>query len=527
MVLAATATLLILPWALDVAVRAATGIAGAGGEALSAASIDGVTAGRTLAYAAGIGVVSSILALPGAWLLRERGAAWAPLLLVPTLFPPYLAYSGWSLLRAPGTVLGDALMRAPEGVALEVGRWMGAGGLVLWAWPLAALVITLGDMRIADDWIDALRLHPIGRWRLRLELLRMRMGSVVLAACVVGLVMLGSAVPMHLAQINTLAIQLWSDLAEMSDADQWRVWVRGWPLIAVAIVAAVLLSRLLARPSRLSTLVLRRRDRSVSIGCRLAVAGAWILSVVVPVGLFALDVGSVEAVRTFWRVHREAVETSLLVGLGVGVAGAVLALLGSVAFGTGGGARRIAAVVLGAFAAAALLPGVMVGSATLGAWNRWNAGAWLVDSPAIVAVGHLARFAVVPLLVGAWVARLEPPEARDLRELYGVRGLVSRARGGLLGPLVPAAAGAGLLVFALSVHEVEAAVLLAPPGHDTFARRMLEFLHFTRFEPLAIGSVGIVVLATGAAVGASLGLSIAARQARLARLARSDEPPGR
>ena len=47
--------------------------------------------------------------------------------------------------------------------------------------------------------------------------------------------MIGSAVPLHLAQVETFAILIWRDLNLTTEPA--RVWVRAWPLLLVAIAA--------------------------------------------------------------------------------------------------------------------------------------------------------------------------------------------------------------------------------------------------------------------------------------------------
>src|SRR5690606_38286480 len=78
--------------------------------------------GLTLGVAGIIALLATTIALPAAWATRTwRGPALVALL-VPMLLPSYLAYSGWGLLRAPGTALGDWLMMGgwgdPQGANL-------------------------------------------------------------------------------------------------------------------------------------------------------------------------------------------------------------------------------------------------------------------------------------------------------------------------------------------------------------------------------------------------------------------------
>ena len=49
--------------------------------------------------------------------------------------------------------------------------------------------------------------------------------------------MIGSAVPLHLAQIDTYAIRIWLGLNETRREEHWKVWLAAWPLVAAAIAA--------------------------------------------------------------------------------------------------------------------------------------------------------------------------------------------------------------------------------------------------------------------------------------------------
>jgi len=521
--LAGASAVILGPPVFDALARVLQGLIHTHTLAAQALPIDIPTALRTLLYALAIGAASSLLALPAAWVVRTRGMAWMPLLLVPMLSPPYLAYAGWDYFRAPGVPTGDWLASAGTETQMAFARGLAALGLALWAWPIAALVIWLADQRVSDDSLDALRLESRRRWAFLLELASLRARAALLAAFVVALVMLGSTTPLHLAQINTLAIQLWADMT-LSGADaRWLIWIRAWPLIAIAVLTSIAVARIATRPSDETSLRTGRRQTRRSVSVLVTAAVVWGASVVLPAVLLGMDINSWQGVATFWDVHQSAVANSALVGAFAGAVAALMTIWGAIAFATPGAARHVAAIVLALFTVAALLPGVMVGSATLSAWNGIDRSGLVVDSPVIVALGHLARFGIAPMLLGAWLARLEPTEARDMRRLHGVQGLATHARASLLSPLAPAALGAALILFALSIHEIEASVFLAPPGRDTIARRMLEFLHLSRLEPLGIGAVTMLGLSSLAALGASIAITLAMRAA----IPRRGEPAGR
>ena len=54
---------------------------------------------------------------------------------------------------------------------------------------------------------------------------------------------------------------------------------------------------------------------------------------------------------------------------------------------------------------------------------------------------------------------------------------------------------AGAASAALSIHEIESAVVVSPPGMASLARSMLNLLHFQRYEHLS--GLSLIVIAFG------------------------------
>lgn len=492
-------------------VQVLRGASGEGATVSWAAPV--VPFGRTLLWAGIIGVLAMVLAWPVAWAARPLPARWFALLLVPMLMPSYLAYSGWGLLRAPGTLIGDWLLSGPNSRPIFAGQVLAVGGLVLWSWPLAAMVLSVRLRRIDPSLLDLLRLDVRWGWRRAGVVLALSRGAVAAAAGAVVLVMLGSAVPLHLAQIQTHAIVMWRMLNESGPGEHWRVWAAAWPVIVVAMGVAVFVGRALAStdtgrdpgddeprvagPPRGAG---RRAGRRPWVSIVLAGA-VWGASVFVPVVLFIGSLPSATSLVRFWAVADEAIVSSALIAAGAGCMGVLIAGAAWLAFAGGRVSARVASVCAGALVVAGLLPGVLVGSAMAAAWNAWGPTRVLADSGVVLVVGHTARFGFLAALAGWWLARSEPAELRDLMRLDGV----GFGRGWMAARLPPGAgplAGVGLGLAALSFHEIEAAVILQPPGTESFARVMLENLHFARMEALSAGALYAIAGGLGLALGA-------------------------
>jgi hypothetical protein len=465
---------------------------------------------RTIGTAGLIAVLATLLATPAAWTARAWSAPLLLLLLAPMLLPSYLAYSGWGLLRAPGTWLGNMLIRGPAG-ADPAGNWWPVAasrvqamlGLVLWSWPLAAGVLVARFRRIDESTLESLRLEPISHLKRLSALLGMARGAIFTAVAAVGLVMLGSAIPLHIAQFETYSIGIWRWLSEMPHQEQWRVWIRAWPLIAVPIVAAILIVRKLDRAAPEQGY--RRPDRRIRPLPAAATALVWLLALAVPTLLFLTSLRSLRSMARFWELSwQPLLASTIIAGMVMAVALIMLVCSWIAASGreTSPLSGKVVVVLSAVLLATGLVPGILVGAATGRAWTMLRAAVpgteFIADSPLIVLVAHVARFGFIPIVAGLLLARTEPRDLADLRRLdAGTRfaGFVRAAMVPQLGIVLAVVLVTGLL----SLHEIEAAVILQPPSAvgGGMPWQMLQWLHFARMEDLSAGVLWMVVLALG------------------------------
>jgi len=415
----------------------------------------------SVAYALAIGVLATLLALPAAWAARSRaGLGRVAFMLVPLTCPTYLAYAGLNLLRSPGTWLGDWLERSAahqEWIPLLAGRVLAVAGLALWAWPIAALMLLPALARVDSTLLDTMRVDGLSRWRRGWAVLEMSRSGVALAVTMVALLMLGSAVPLHLAQAPTYAVEVWATLAQQPGSA--LAWVRAWPLVLAAVAGAVVISRRPGRAieqgwvyeegesggavTRLGTPNLPREVRSAagafrskartfqmrmgagwpeagvraastprssnpdekrpvptrprrpsSLIARLA-ALVWGVSVLLPLVLFATHLRSWGSIPMFLSQERWAIVESLRTGVMVATVLGGIALLAWSATSGRRGTRppRGVPAAVALLAAGALLPGVLVGSAML---RAGQAGMDLLDRAG--AGGDTARDALDAVL---------------------------------------------------------------------------------------------------------------------------------
>lgn len=453
--------------------------------AQAAAAFSAITIATTVIYALAIGVVACTLAWPvSAWLAGAdspaRRARRLTLMLAPLLLPNYLPYAGWGLLRGPNTVLGDYLARQDPGWSVLAGKLTALGGMALWSWPLAALVLAAGRDRLASGLMDLARLDNLTWFQRSVVLVRAMRGPITTAILLVGLVMVGSAIPLHVAQVPTYAIELWK--AMQLSTSTAGLWLAAAPLVLVAVAAAVVLSRAIThqpseRPEAAnSTSRVGRLDHLLALS-------VWGLAVLIPLGLFAESLHSWRSVPMFWRISGSGVAQSVRTGGWVGLAAIGILLCTWAAVDSARRFDRAAARwALLLLTAAGLLPGVLVGAAV-------NLG--LPASDLSVIAAHLLRFGWMAAAAGWWLARQEPTEQRWLRLTEGGPWLSSWF---LLAvrPRLASVLGVGLATAALSIHEMESTVFVLAPGSDNLAQQLLDYLHYARDEQLSAAAVNLL-----------------------------------
>lgn len=464
-------------------------------------------------YAGLIGLFATLMGWPAAWFIRSWGrddshrpGAWrrhvaAALVLSPLLMPSYLAYAGWGFLRGPGTLLGDFLGGREPWVNILAGQVAAVWGLALWAWPIATLAMLPRLRRIDDESLDAMRMFARGRLRLWWSIARAQAPALWRSAALITLIMLGSAIPLHVAQVETYTNELWKRLQLTGSARD--MWTASWPTLAIAAVAAWWVTRSILTGRRAME---RNPDAEqpgagggirapAALWVRALAATVWLASVAVPAALFAFSLRQRRSLTEFWTFNTQALLDSASVAIVAAGLALVLCVLVWFVRAESASGRSFPRAVLGLsvllFLFAALTPGILVGATFERSWLRTlDDGRW---SFLAVAGAHAARFAIVPVVVGLALASIEGRDLRDTRRQHGDWSLRSFYLSHLR-PHWPVALGAALAVGCLSLHEIEAAVMAQPPGLDSLARSLLDYLHFARDEQLSAAALNLLAV---------------------------------
>jgi hypothetical protein len=186
-----------------------------------------------------------------------------------------------------------------------------------------------------------------------------------------------------------------------------------------------------------------------------------------------------------------------------------------------GRAGMVHMAAVGVLAFMVLAPGLLVGSAWTHAFAipRDAAGlGWLREvgqTHWALVLAHLSRFAGLAAMAGAGIAWLDARGAREVRAMDGASGAWAwLVGGGVMGSFARGVVGCGavgVLGAVLSFHEIEATVMVQPPGLTTVAQVVLGYLHFSRLQEMSVAGVYLIGGACVVAMLASAGLGWGAR----------------
>ncbi len=451
----------------------------------------------TLKPAAIIAALAVLLGYAPGRLLATAGRAKAAVfacLMMPLLLPKYALLYAWQLLLAPTSALGrmvashDTLDRYADPVLAGL-------TMVLWYWPLAALLVGQGLMTLDRDVLASARLEA-GPWRRFWHVEgRLMLRPIALAFGVCLVLTLSEFATFHLAQMQTIGSALGVLNEEVGWADpaaEAIVARAAWPLVAAAVAMG---------------LMLWWRGRSwyagVTAGPDPRGCSRWLwawtgllvgLSVLVPVGLLVGNLDSAGAIGDLLRVHPD----KLLWSAVTACVSAVLAMLlagGTVAASGLGRAGRVLSTVLGvSILVAMFLPGALVGTAILKVFVA--AGGigwvhWISQRFFIVSLAQAVRFAGVALIILLFV---RSARSRSLSDAAAVDGASPRQAflHVHLPRTWPAVAGAFVVVAMLSMTELAASKLLLPPGLPSFAMFLLNQMHSVRQQDVVAACLVLI-----------------------------------
>jgi len=401
------------------------------------------------------------------------------LLLMPLVLPRYVLYYAWSLLLTPTSLFGRYLSARPEAAKL-VWTVVSSSVLVLWYWPLAALLIAQGWRNYDKQIRDCASLDADGFAMFRRITLPMIGRSLFLAFGVCFVLSASEFATFHLAGVRTIGAEL-AVLYELTGSTGY-VARAAWPVVVVALAAAVCLGR---RPPKAGgwgstdvavETVEFKRERW-RWGVLLGLIGICLL---LPVMLLLGSIRDFQAMRQFVALHLDELGWSLGVS-GVAAVGAYLIALGALSLERGAGAARrvLGFAVRTTIFLAMFVPACVVAVSLVRLLAVSNLPGSVRQGWFIVSAGQAARFAGVALVLLLLGRESQEQRLSEMARLDGA----SRFQAWWhvqLPRTWPLIVGTFILVVMLGVTELSATMVLLPPGLPNFAQRLLNQMHYAR-----------------------------------------------
>ncbi len=407
---------------------------------------------------------------------RRGGDFVLMLLLMPLVLPRYVLYYAWSLLLTPTSLFGRYLSVRPE-AAKFVWTAVSSSVLVLWYWPLAALLIAQGWRNYDKQIRDSASLDADGFAMFRWITLPMIRRSLFLAFGVCFVLTASEFATFHLAGVRTIGAEL-AVLYELTGSTGY-VARAAWPVVVVALAAAVCLGRNSTRWGSIDVAVetVGFKRQRWQWGVLLGLIGICLL---LPVMLLLGSIRDFQAMRQFVTLHLDELGWSLAVS-GVAALGAYLIALGALSLerGTGAGCRVLGFAVRTAIFLAMFVPASVVAVSLVRLLAVSNLPGSVRQGWFIVSAGQAARFAGVALVMLLLGRESQEERLSEMARLDGA----SRFQAWWhvqLPRTWPLIVGTFILVVMLGVTELSATMVLLPAGLPNFAQRLLNQMHYAR-----------------------------------------------
>lgn len=441
----------------------------------------GVGAGlwwRTFGLSIGIASASVLLGiLPGKLLARRSGHSGVLffLLLMPLVLPRYVLYYAWSLLLSPTTWLGQLLSQHSDwarGFAFAASVLV----LVLWYWPIAALLIGQGYRQIDREIVDSARLESGSLNTFSKIILPLLKGPLLLAFAVCFVLALSEFSTFHLAGFETLGTHL-AFLYQLTGSET-VVAMASLPICLVALVIGSIVT-LAIRNGFETTTASDSTETTVQSWhwfYFIVLAG---ISLLIPIGLLVLNASQLQPFRDFLTLHMDELGWSFLIAASTAVLAHAIAY-GAITVEAFGRFGKLAAtpVRLSLFVVM-FLPASVIAVSLL---RLFSGSGWLGQlgqSWVIVCMGQTLRFSGVALIL---MLLLRQSQSRHLTEIARLDGA---GRWAIWWQIHfprswPVLVGSFLLITMLSVTELSATMVLLPPGLPSFSQRLLNQMHYVR-----------------------------------------------
>ncbi|NQU44915.1 iron ABC transporter permease, partial [bacterium] len=428
------------------------------------------------------------------------------LLAIPFIIPSYVFAVAWIDLLGRNGFLTNLLTEhigmpnAFEGLAL----YSPAGVILVLSlsfFPIVALTTGLAVRRLDPRLEEASRLADAGKRTLLCITLPLLMPAILTGGLLVfALSLVEFAVP-SLLQVHVYTVEVYSRFCAFYSLA--GATAQATPLLVIGLgVLAVWAGWVRPRDQRL----VRQGEENARESGRLSRLGAlvWCVSLVVfsaimPVAvLFRRSLPLSTYLQTFKTVREEIWTTAWVSAASAGVL--VLLAFGLVFVQRKGLLKRGMAILsLAPF----LISGPVLGIGLILLWNHAGPASLIYDTPAVMILACSARFFFFAFAAAGLAIHALPKRVEEPARVAGMHW--ARQLKGLFLPLAwPSLVGAWGFVFLLCVGEIDATILVCPPGRTTLPVRLFTLMHYGPSPMVAALAVITVLLVSGGALVAGI-----------------------
>ncbi len=449
---------------------------------------------RSFGLSAAIAAASVFLGwLPGQLLgtCRIRKDLLLLLLLMPLVLPRYVLYYAWTLMLSPTTTLGAYLSGRPE-VARFVGAFTSSIVLILWYWPLAALLIAQGWRNIDRQISDCASLDASDFGIFRKVTLPLLGRPLLLAFSVCFVLSLSEFATFHLAGIRTIGTEL-AVLYELTGSEGLLVRA-AWPVIVVALLLAIALGKSSRSwiPKTATVGVAGFESHKWQWIIMLALIG---ISLVMPLVLFVGNMTDTQELRQFLRLHSDELGWSLVVA-GVAAAVAYLIAFGVLSLeriGRGNVCKLLSLILSTTIFLVMFIPTSLVAVSLLKMLAFINVTPAIRQGWYLVSAGQASRFAGIALILLLLTQYAHHTHLSEMASLDGASRLKTWWYVHL--PQTwPVFVGTFILIVMLGVTELSATMVLLPAGLPNFAQRLLNQMHYARDQQVIASCLVLILM---------------------------------
>jgi iron(III) transport system permease protein len=451
--------------------------------------------GRSVLLSLSVTFLAMIVGTPLGVLLGKtdlplRGA-FTMLLTLPLLVPPYVIAVAWFAVLGSTGWIGHFLAPTTSSAFFGVYGCIGALSTAFMPVVMLLTIVYLGTVNPRLEQAGLLMSRwPSVLWRVTLPLIA---PAILFAAVLVFLLTLGEVGVPTFLRYPVYPVEILTQFAAFYDFN--AATVAAIPMLIVTAMILLLEIRLLhTSVLELSAATFGGRHAPIELGrWRFPLFGfalVWTLvTVALPIAALIVQSGSLTAFAdAFSRASDSILRSVVFAAIGA----TLLTLLGFfcgylIHNRTLPLWRSVDALALFLFT----LPGTVIGIGLISLWNRPITNA-IYATPAIIILGYLAQYAVLPTRMTAAILQRVPPSLEQAAQLCGASWFMTLRH--IVAPLAKRGLiGAWIIAYIFCLRDLGITLVVYPPGFDTLPVRILTLM--ANGAPSLISALCVILIA--------------------------------